>query len=307
MLLRALALILLVASPAFAQDASTLIEEGLALRREGRDGEAAERFRQAYAIDRSGRSLAQLALAEQAGGEWVNAERDLVQALEIDDPWIAEHRAVLEAALATIRSHLGRLHVVTNAPSGTVLVDGREAGSLPMDAPISTVEGTLTVEVRAPGYRTVERTVMVRAGAMSRLNVDLIPERSVDPDPDPDPDPVAAPSSGPSAAWIVGLTGVGLTVVALGAMAGAIAVRENNAQRWNDEAQCDPQPPAGRMESCPGLWESIHTAQDAAIALGIVGGALGVASIVSIAIGASSGESIALGVGPTYAELRVAY
>ena len=64
---------LLSASFARAQDAEALVEEGLALRREGRDAEAAERFRAAYDVDHSARSLAQLAFAEQATGDWVAA------------------------------------------------------------------------------------------------------------------------------------------------------------------------------------------------------------------------------------------
>src|SRR5688500_5375622 len=103
------------AARAGAQDAAALVEAGLALRREGRDAEAAERFRAAHAIDRAPRSLSQLALAEQGAGEWVLAERDLLLAMErADDPWIASHTSVLVSALTTIRSHLGRLSVVSN-------------------------------------------------------------------------------------------------------------------------------------------------------------------------------------------------
>lgn len=306
MWLRALALWLCIASPALAQDANALIEEGLALRREGRDGEAVERFRAAHAIDHGGRSLAQLALAEQAAGEWVNAERDLVAALAIDEPWIAERRSVLESALATIRTHVGRLHVVSSAPNGTVFVDGREVATLPME-PISFEVGAVTVEVRAPGFRTVERSATIRPGALSRLSVDLVPlsdERAERTEPEPLPIEAPAVARGPSAAWIVGLGGVGLTALALGATFAAIGVREVNVQHWNDDAQCDPYAPMGRMEACAGVWSAFRTAEDTAIALGIVSAALGVASAVSIGIGASSGP-IALSIGPAYASLSI--
>src|SRR5262245_14916190 len=77
-------------SPIAAQDAGDdSIARGVALRRQGRNAEALAEFQKAYARDPSPRALAQIALAQQALGNWVVAETGLVDALAArNDPWI---------------------------------------------------------------------------------------------------------------------------------------------------------------------------------------------------------------------------
>src|SRR5436305_2127194 len=100
------------------EDVEALLKKGIELRRNGRDREALAEFQRAAQISRTARATAQIALAEQALGLWVEAESDIKDALaSAQDPWIAKNRAVLEGALRTIRNHVGTLEI-WGAPEG---------------------------------------------------------------------------------------------------------------------------------------------------------------------------------------------
>src|SRR5262245_52314219 len=77
-----------------------LVERGLKLRRDRQDAAALALFQQAYEVRPAPRTRAQIALAEQALGKWLDAERDLQAALAAaSDPWIASHHKTLQGAL----------------------------------------------------------------------------------------------------------------------------------------------------------------------------------------------------------------
>lgn len=185
--LTSVAIVLAVAfgAPALAEptDADALIREGLALRRQRRDTEALDAFRRAYAALPEPRTLAQVALAEQALGRWVEAEVDLERALAAgDDAWIDRHRSVLAAGLADIRKHLGGLEVETDVPDGGLWVNGVRAASLPLRRALRVEAGNLVVEVRAPGYWTARRLTSVEAGETAHEMVRLVPLSAPPPD-----------------------------------------------------------------------------------------------------------------------------
>ena len=197
----ALVLALIVAgapSSARAQDTDdALTKRALQLRREGRDAEALDLFRRAYAASPTPRNLAQIALAEQALGRWVDAERDLVQALaSADDAWIARTRATLEKSLAAIREHLGSLEVTGGVPGAEVWVNGAKAGALPLRAPLRVEAGSVVLEVRASGYTSVRRVTSVEPGGTAREPITLVPiAPSPVPVPSPEPEPAPAPTA----------------------------------------------------------------------------------------------------------------
>jgi hypothetical protein len=148
-----------------AEDA--LVREGVALRRAGRDDEAAAVLRRAWSLRRSPRASGQLALAEQALGRWARAEPLLLAALAApDDAWVERNRAVLEGALAVARRHLGTLEV-RGCDGATLWVDGERVepppGGLRVDA------GTARVSCGRPGGEPVARVVEVTAGAAVRV------------------------------------------------------------------------------------------------------------------------------------------
>lgn len=172
---------LLIALPAPAQEetsaaerAETLINAGVALRREHRDAEALEQFRKAYELRPAPRTLAQIALAQQALGKWVDAERDLSEALKSqDDEWIASRASILQRALDNIREHLGFLVVETNVASATLYIDGVAAARLPME-PLRVPAATLVLELRTAEHGKLVRSLTVPAGGTLVQRIEFV-------------------------------------------------------------------------------------------------------------------------------------
>lgn len=305
---------------AAAQECSTAdchIERGLEARTRSADDEAVRHFEAALTVERTPRALAQLALAEQALGRWVAAEAHLREALATGDPWIASHRGVLDDAMATMRRHLGRLAISASVDGAEARVNGRLVGTLPLDEPIWVEVGTAIVELSAPGYVGVRRQAEITTGGLARVRVDLVADVSATPEPvDPAETHIADPSlprrSGDDAPsiWAI-LTGVGLglTAASLGATIGALVVREENVTRWNDPSRCPPGGPAGRATECPDVPGAWATAEDWAIGLGVLTGALAAATITFVVLAAVEGDSeprawLDLEVSPGAAALR---
>ena len=168
--------------PDGAGDAETLTKRGLELRRERRDAEALQQFRHAYTLQPSPRLLAQIALAEQALGRWIDAASHLHESLGATDPWIDRNRGLLESGLAAIEGHLGRLEVVADAPGAELWVNDARVEGLPT-ASVRVEAGTVVIEVRAPGYATSRRITSVEPGGTARENVHLIRVAPADPPP----------------------------------------------------------------------------------------------------------------------------
>lgn len=225
-------------------DAQT--KRALQLRREGRDAEALDLFRRAYGASPTPRNLAQIALAEQALGRWVDAERDLVQALaSADDAWIARTRATLERSLAAIREHLGSLDVTGGVPGAEVWVNGARAGVLPLDAPLRIEAGSVVVEVRATGYTSVRRVTSVEPGGTAREPITLVPiappstESPATPPPTVTPPVVPPPVAPPAPDRLLrGASYVAFGVGALGVGAGVYFGIRTLAVKSDRDASC---------------------------------------------------------------------
>jgi hypothetical protein len=202
--LRSAILALALTARAHAQlpDAETLYKDGVALRRERHDAEALAAFRRAYSIQPAPRTLAQIGLAEQALGQWVDAEADLQRVLQAKgDAWIDRNRAVLATGLADIQRHLGDLDVQADVPGAELWVNGARVAVLPLSRSLRVETGSVLLEVRARGYAAARRTTFVEPGESAREDVHLVP--LVVQAPAEEPAPIAAPRSvggrGPSA------------------------------------------------------------------------------------------------------------
>jgi hypothetical protein len=219
-------LLLVLARPARAQDdpavasSEALTKHGVELRRQRRDREALEEFRRAYELSAAPRTLAQIALAEQALGRWVDAERDLRAALRTQgDPWILRNRDALESGLSAIGSRLASLEVSADVPGAELRVNGTLAGVLPLPAPVRVEAGSLVIDVRARGYAPVRRETSADPGGTVRESVQLVPlvaQLSSSPAP---PAPWVAPEAPPARdPTRRGLRDAGIVVLGAGAL-----------------------------------------------------------------------------------------
>ncbi len=155
-------------------DEDSLLKQGVALRGDGRDAEAFDLFSKAWERYHSPRAEAQLGLTAQALGRWALAETHLNAALESEDKWITGHRRTLENALKVVRKRLGSLEVLADAPDAEVLVDGQVLGKLPLGGPLRLPAGTAVLQVQAPGYLPVQRSVTVVPEQLGRESFQLV-------------------------------------------------------------------------------------------------------------------------------------
>jgi hypothetical protein len=200
-----------------AAEAERLMAEGIALRQASKDTEALADFARAFELSHDPKARAQMALAEQALGQWDLAEAHLEEALAVDTPWIAKHRTDLSGALVDIRSHLGTLEVLGGATGAEVRVNGQVVGRMPLAKPLRVPAGTFALEVRAPGFVPVARNVTVAPGGLARETIALARDEAwrapaaATPEPvaaapavvvaTPAPEPAGAPSWRRPAAW----------------------------------------------------------------------------------------------------------
>lgn len=280
--------ILALSAPAFADattDADDAIRRGVELRRAHDDAAALEEFRRAYALAPTGRARAQMALAEEALGQWAAAEADIQGALRTADAWVDRNRATLESELETIAQHLGTLTVTANVPGAELRVNGRAAGTLPRTLRVEIGEAAL--EVHAAGRIDAKRVVRVAAGASLEEAFDLSAPPATAPGPTapgptpPRPQRTPPPTDTPVASsqrtW--GYVALGGAGVALGAGVVANAIRQAHVSRYNDDAVC---PPVGRSIACGDERDAANRAATFAVIGYGAAGALAIAGTVLV-------------------------
>ncbi|HVU50572.1 MAG TPA: tetratricopeptide repeat protein, partial [Polyangia bacterium] len=281
-LARACALALLLSAPgaARADDPDALIKQGVELRRAGRDEAALEQFRRAYDLAPTPRALAQMGLAEQALGRWIDGETHLSRALEgSQDPWIVKYRVTLEGSLAEIGKHLGSLFV-TGGPEGAELrVDGQAVGTLPLRRPLRLPLGTFALEASAGGHVVVARAVSIAAGITAHEDLSGPAPPPVAPSSAPTPASVSreaarddeagaahAEAARRTLAWVA--TGGAVTLAAAGGI--VLFLGDRDARSYN--ATCPAEPAGG---GCSDLATRGRREQLAGVAALVAGGALG--------------------------------
>lgn len=179
-----------------ATDAAELVKGGIMLRRNGDDAGALEKFDQAYKLQESPRTLAQIGLAELALGRWAVAHDHLTAALDArGDVWIAKNRQGLVDALKAIEKHVGKLEVL-GQPGAEVHINGVARGVLPLAAPITIATGTASIDLVAPGFVAARRITVISAGQLTRESLDsLMPITTQTPrSPLPEPRGAAQPA-----------------------------------------------------------------------------------------------------------------
>jgi hypothetical protein len=274
---------------AVADEVEDLLRKGIDLRREGRDQDALETFRKANQLASTPRTVAQMGLAEQALGRWTDAFEHVEWALLArTDPWIAKNRSVLESSLTTIRKHVGEVEILGDPKGAEVRVDGRLQGTLPLARSIHAAAGTVSVEVRAPGYLTVTRSVIVTPAELTRETIFLQQASSTsaaqaEPAREPERAIASGEGAGPSGehrspSWGRRLAWVGVVGAGLFAIGGATALllRESKAQWFSDQTHaCDENLSNKGSASCQDAYQTGQTATKLAVGSFIAAGVLG--------------------------------
>lgn len=258
-------------SAAAQDDPAALIEEGVTLRERGQDDEALARFQRAYELAPSPQALVQIALAEQALGRWVDAHAHLTEALRAaSDPWITDRRTVLEGALQQIQSRVGRLDLRDGVDGARVFINGAEAGTLPLTEPLTVPTGTVVLEVRAPGYVTLRRTLELRPGGMAREQVPLVPEGGSEPAESGAGEGDAGTNISPIGPIVLG---VGAAALISGVIVGAVSlVRDGDLRSMCPNGNC---PEASRE-----LYSEVMTLSNVADGLMISGAVVAVTGLL---------------------------
>lgn len=200
------------------REAQVLIDQGVALRTEGKERAALDHFRRAFALSPSPRARGQMGLAEKSLRLYVESAASLEAALAAtDDPWVVRNREALELAQQIVFKQLSTLLVRANVPA-ELWLNGEKLTDLPMPNRLRVLAGKARLEIRAPGHQTakLERTLI--AGEHALISVSLLPV--VAPHPPlapPPPIPVSGPPETPPdlAPWMYGsfaLAGVGLGI-----------------------------------------------------------------------------------------------
>lgn len=146
------------------------------LRRQGKDERALPFFQKAYAIEHTPRTAGQLGLSEMAVGYWLSAENHLTEALDSPaHPWISKNQKTLASALEQVRQKIGEV-TINGSPTGArVVINGQDAGTLPLPAPVRVGEGRVQIELSAPGYASTVRTFRLNGGAKQQVALMLEP------------------------------------------------------------------------------------------------------------------------------------
>lgn len=279
-----------------------LIHEGVQLRRQGRNAEALEAFQRAYGIRPTLRAQAQIALAQQALGQWVAAEKGLEAVLvSQQDPWIQRHRVALEMALDTVRRHLGTLEVDTNLGGAEIFVDGRLVGRAPLpEQGVRVAAGSVRIEVRTAAGASMVRDTMVPAEGVARASIVALQVSDAETGfqggqssaavADKEEGPVAqAAMVRQSARGSWGLRGpawvaLGASVPLLGTAVTAHVVRQNNAVIYNDDGRCF-RDGLTRDQRCGHVRDRVQLAEVIAIIAYALTGASAIAGLVMLNVG----------------------
>jgi hypothetical protein len=179
--------------PAVAQESEeveALIHQGVQQRKQGLDERALPIFQKAYHLARTPRTAAQLGLVEMALGYWVGSERHLMEALASPDhPWIIKQHDLLQGALTKVRENIAEVTVTGSPPAASVWINAKEVGKLPLSQPLRLPKGPIDLEVRAAGYSTATRSMVIGGGAPLRISIDLQKEANATVAP-PVPEPI---------------------------------------------------------------------------------------------------------------------
>jgi hypothetical protein len=192
----------LIPSAAAAQskeDANKLYKEGIALRAAGKHDQAVERFRRSLASEHQPQTYLALAseLYELDKSAEALAALDALYA-EFGATMKPQTRAKAEKARQIVEQEMGFGRIaITIQEKGTLFVDEKEAGTLPLDSSFRVKEGSHSLKIVRERGEPFVRDVVVAKGETMTVEVPPLPALVVEPPPkpiDPPPNVVEGPS-----------------------------------------------------------------------------------------------------------------
>lgn len=271
-------------------DPAQLLELGVQLRREQQDARALAVFQRAYALEPSPRARAQVALAQQALGDWVDAEANLLAALALDDPWISANRGPLERALEVVRDALATLSIDSSLPGAEVYLNRRFLGRTPLYG-LRLSAGDYDIELKHAAADAVKGRLTLAARTHVQRHVEFV-IRAPQPEKQPTPALSSVPERRTEASSLQKSTDVRLVTaysmlsaaaVMLGGGIAAHVVRESNVARYNDDSRCEV-PGKLRDEVCGSYRGRAETASQLSSLAYIASGALTAAGVGLFAV-----------------------
>jgi hypothetical protein len=218
----------LFAPHAFAEDASSHFEQGVAFFKDGDFEGALVSFKRAYELSPEYRVLYNL-------GQTSRELRDYASALENFERYLAEggneieeaRRKRVEGWITELKPKVARLTIKTNVAGAEVTVDDLSRGKTPLEGALIVNAGRRKISLVKSGYATVQRIVEVAGTQPVSLDLELVPLDSQAPVPTgiANPSASAAPTTSTSvpseptpAPWIAlaGTAAFGITTGVLG-------------------------------------------------------------------------------------------
>jgi hypothetical protein len=231
-----------------------------------------------------------LGRAAAALGDHVKAVRMFRLALSVGEngnPLTPEHRTEVEGTLLPeALQHVGEVRLELEPAGASVAVDGSPAEL--EDGALLLATGTHTLRVSHEGYATDERSIDVTAGSRDPLRIELAREGGADDAPPP------APSSGPDLAGPLALLGVGAAGLLTFAIAGGVALGEND--RLADE--CGSRADGTCTDEQLSDLHTMTAVADAGWVIGLVAAAAGAAWLVVALTSSAPSREQALTVAP---------
>jgi hypothetical protein len=263
-------------------EVEALVQQGIELRRTGRDPEALAAFQAAVEREPSIRIKLHLAAAHQALGHWQEADTLLREALRADaDPYVRRHRATLEKAAEFVGRRMGNLDVQGGPEGAEVRVNGKPQGTLPLAAPLRVPVGSYTLEVRLDGYYSVSRPVAITSRGITRETIQLERMDTSSQSWSSAGQSFDADRGAGSPRWLT-WTLSGATVLAASGSVVALVMRERHAERWNSNDCLEPGRTRG--EVCRSELDSGREAERIAYITGGAALLLGTGALVSWAL-----------------------
>lgn len=174
------------------------LQQGYALRQQGRCSEAIPHFTESIRLDRKPRALLNLADCEEKLGKLTAAQTHFVEARDLaQSQRVSDLRDEAERQLAAIEKKMPKLTVTLakDAPTGTMVTrDGVELGSISLGVPLPTDPGDHTIVARAAGF---QQTVSIAIAEGEAKTIELDPKAGKPADTDRVPVAPARPAAPP--------------------------------------------------------------------------------------------------------------